>query len=111
VPPSAYRTNSSNTADQRISPERSSYLLPPSPPAEKTRILLPFAVSSYRLEFIAVARPARYITTAHSSLCYETMLLRGREEGGMALLPVLARSRPATNPSAGRATRICQLSF
>jgi hypothetical protein len=27
----------------------------------------------------------------------------------MALLPVLARSRPATNPSAGRDARICQL--
>jgi hypothetical protein len=56
---------------------------------------------SYRLqfhltvfEFIAIAQQPRYITTAHSSLCYETMSLRGRGEGGMALLPVLARSRP-----------------
>jgi hypothetical protein len=29
----------------------------------------------------------------------------------MALLPVLAKSRPATNPPAGRDTTICQLNF
>ena len=41
-------------------------------------------------------QPARYITTAHSSLCSETMSLRA--EGRMALLPVLAKSGPPRTP-------------
>ena len=60
---------------------------------------------------MAIARASRYITTALSPLCCETMSLRGRGEGGMALLPVLAKSRPAANPSAGRDTTMCQLNF
>jgi hypothetical protein len=52
--------------------------------ANTSGILLPFAVSFYRFEFMPIAQPARYITTAHSPLCRETMSLRGRGKDGSA---------------------------
>ena len=81
---------------------------------EKSRVpskhgILLLAVSFYRFEFMPIAQPARYITTAHSRLCRETMSLRGQER--MALLPVLAKSRRTTNPSAGRDTMRRELNF
>jgi hypothetical protein len=51
-------------------------------PPNTFEVLLPFAVSSYRFEFIAIAQPVRYITTAHGPLGCETMSLRDRGEGG-----------------------------
>jgi hypothetical protein len=48
-------------------------------------------------EFIAIAQPARYITTAQSPLCCETISLRGRGEGGwlcFRCLEVPARCEP-----------------
>jgi hypothetical protein len=69
------------------------------------------AVSIYLLRFrstvsnLSIAQPARYITTARSPLCCETMSLRGR---GAWLCFRLAKSRPP-DPSAGRDTTICRL--
>jgi hypothetical protein len=41
-----------------------------------------------------IAQPARYITTAHSPLCSETMSLRGRGKDGSTSGEVLARHEP-----------------
>jgi hypothetical protein len=81
-------------------------LLPPSRPAEKAKKPWPPARESsaeqtrleffYRSQFHSTVsnlcrlQPARYITTAHSSLCSETMSLRGR--GKTALLRCLRSS-------------------
>src|SRR5262249_27480737 len=59
-----------------------------------------FTVRSFILPFriYADCSRARYITTAHSSLCSETMSLRGRGEGGWLCFRCLRSPGPPRTP-------------
>ena len=68
-----------------------------------------FAVSFYRFEFIAIAQPARYITTAYSPLCRETMSLRAEGKGGWPCFRCLRSPGPPRTPR--RVGTLRQLNF
>ena len=52
-------------------------------PSKQPGILLPFAIS-FTVSNYAAAQPARYITTAHSPLCRETVVGRIRRVGALS---------------------------